>query len=145
MSTPNRLIGFFQKRSVKLSLPFLLLVVGGSFGLKQFTENRYVQKILEISPKKGSDVAAGPKVVTEQLELIRKHELLINFDERQNSFPDLSLFSVLTSNENMLPQHSVLFEFSRNKGKNFKRGTIQPFTKLCHLKIIIQFLLLNKI
>nr|CAH0112931.1 unnamed protein product [Daphnia galeata] len=32
---------FFQKKSVKYSIPFLVLVVGGSFGLKQFTENRY--------------------------------------------------------------------------------------------------------
>merc|ERR1711911_218518 len=35
------IIRFFQRRSVKLALPFLILVVGGSFGLKQFTENRY--------------------------------------------------------------------------------------------------------
>merc|ERR1712116_15353 len=35
------IIRFFQRKSVKLALPFLILVVGGSFGLKQFTENRY--------------------------------------------------------------------------------------------------------
>ncbi|KAI9555349.1 hypothetical protein GHT06_017864 [Daphnia sinensis] len=33
---------FFKKKSVKYSIPFLVLVVGGSFGLKQFTENRQI-------------------------------------------------------------------------------------------------------
>ncbi|XP_046650829.1 cytochrome c oxidase assembly protein COX16 homolog, mitochondrial-like isoform X1 [Daphnia pulicaria] len=37
----QKLQRFFQKKSVKYSIPFLVLVVGGSFGLKQFTENRY--------------------------------------------------------------------------------------------------------
>ncbi|EFX90458.1 hypothetical protein DAPPUDRAFT_39440 [Daphnia pulex] len=37
----HKLQRFFQKKSVKYSIPFLVLVVGGSFGLKQFTENRY--------------------------------------------------------------------------------------------------------
>ncbi|XP_057381785.1 cytochrome c oxidase assembly protein COX16 homolog, mitochondrial-like [Daphnia carinata] len=37
----TKLQKFFKKKSVKYSIPFLVLVVGGSFGLKQFTENRY--------------------------------------------------------------------------------------------------------
>lgn len=35
------ILRFFQRKSVKLGIPFLVLVVGGSFGLQQFTENRY--------------------------------------------------------------------------------------------------------
>jgi len=35
------IVSFFQRKSVKLGIPFLVLVVGGSFGLQQFTENRY--------------------------------------------------------------------------------------------------------
>ena len=36
------ILRFFQRKSVKFAIPFLVLVVGGSFGLKQFTENRSV-------------------------------------------------------------------------------------------------------
>ena len=32
----------FKKKSFKYGLPFLLFVVGGSFGLKQFTQLRYL-------------------------------------------------------------------------------------------------------
>ncbi|XP_042893191.1 cytochrome c oxidase assembly protein COX16 homolog, mitochondrial-like [Penaeus japonicus] len=33
--------GFLQRRSVRFGVPFLLLVVGGSFGLKEFAQIRY--------------------------------------------------------------------------------------------------------
>ncbi|XP_068215148.1 cytochrome c oxidase assembly protein COX16 homolog, mitochondrial [Palaemon carinicauda] len=33
--------GFLQNRSVKVGIPFLLLIVGGSFGLKEFAQLRY--------------------------------------------------------------------------------------------------------
>ncbi|ENN75362.1 cytochrome c oxidase assembly protein COX16 homolog, mitochondrial [Dendroctonus ponderosae] len=39
---------FMKKRSVKFGLPFLLLMVGGSFGLREFTSLRY--KFSKVSP-----------------------------------------------------------------------------------------------
>ncbi|XP_064103423.1 cytochrome c oxidase assembly protein COX16 homolog, mitochondrial-like [Macrobrachium nipponense] len=33
--------GFLQRRSVRVGIPFLMLIVGGSFGLKEFTQLRY--------------------------------------------------------------------------------------------------------
>lgn len=32
---------FLSRRSVKYGIPFLIVVVGGSFGLKEFTQLRY--------------------------------------------------------------------------------------------------------
>jgi hypothetical protein len=40
ISTRNRLNVLFKKRSIKYGLPFLLFVVGGSFGLRQWTQIR---------------------------------------------------------------------------------------------------------
>ncbi|CAG9766652.1 unnamed protein product [Ceutorhynchus assimilis] len=39
---------FFNKKSVKYGLPFLVLIVGGSFGLKEFTQLRY--QFRKVSP-----------------------------------------------------------------------------------------------
>lgn len=33
--------GFFRRKSTRLAVPFLLLVVGGSFGLREFAQIRY--------------------------------------------------------------------------------------------------------
>ncbi|XP_015586875.1 cytochrome c oxidase assembly protein COX16 homolog, mitochondrial isoform X2 [Cephus cinctus] len=32
---------FFQKKLVKLGVPFMVLILGGSFGLREFTELKY--------------------------------------------------------------------------------------------------------
>jgi len=39
---------FFRRKSVKYGLPFLILMVGGSFGLREFSQLRYQFK--KVSP-----------------------------------------------------------------------------------------------
>lgn len=46
----EKLVKFFNKKSVKYSIPFLVLVVGGSFGLKHFTENRQANFPFVVEP-----------------------------------------------------------------------------------------------
>ncbi|CAH1115474.1 unnamed protein product [Psylliodes chrysocephalus] len=43
---------FFKRRSVKYGLPFFVLMVGGSFGLREFTSLRYqFSKVSKIRPE----------------------------------------------------------------------------------------------
>ncbi|CAH0559686.1 unnamed protein product [Brassicogethes aeneus] len=42
---------FLKRKSVKFGLPFLLLVLGGSFGLREFTQLRYqFSRISKVNP-----------------------------------------------------------------------------------------------
>ena len=40
--------GFMKKRVFKHGLPFVIFIVGGSFGLREFTQVRYVENLIYI-------------------------------------------------------------------------------------------------
>ncbi|XP_072394812.1 cytochrome c oxidase assembly protein COX16 homolog, mitochondrial [Diabrotica undecimpunctata] len=43
---------FFKKKSVKYGLPFFVLMIGGSFGLREFTNLRYqFAKVSSVKPE----------------------------------------------------------------------------------------------
>ncbi|KAI4459574.1 mitochondrial outer membrane protein 25 [Holotrichia oblita] len=44
----NKLLAILNRKSVKYAVPFFILVVGGSFGLKEFAKLRY--QFSQISP-----------------------------------------------------------------------------------------------
>ncbi|XP_023026964.1 cytochrome c oxidase assembly protein COX16 homolog l(3)neo43 [Leptinotarsa decemlineata] len=48
----QKIKAFLNQRSVKYGLPFLVLVVGGSFGLKEFAQLRYqFSKVSKVRPE----------------------------------------------------------------------------------------------
>ncbi|KAJ8917978.1 hypothetical protein NQ315_011431 [Exocentrus adspersus] len=66
----NTLNNFFKRKSIKYGVPFLIVVVGGSFGLKEFTQLRYqFSKISQIRPdelkKKGIEMKKPGEVTLE--------------------------------------------------------------------------------
>ncbi|KAF7278463.1 cytochrome c oxidase assembly protein COX16 homolog l(3)neo43 [Rhynchophorus ferrugineus] len=48
LSFRGTLVRLFKRRAFKYGLPFLVLMVGGSFGLKEFTQLRY--QFSKVSP-----------------------------------------------------------------------------------------------
>lgn len=51
MNSLERIQQFFNQRFVKFGLPFLFVIVGGSFGLKEFAQLRYqFSRKSQISP-----------------------------------------------------------------------------------------------
>ncbi|XP_056616117.1 cytochrome c oxidase assembly protein COX16 homolog, mitochondrial [Triplophysa dalaica] len=66
----NQLRKLFNNRTVKYGVPMLLLVVGGSFGLREFTQIRYdAQKI-----RKKLDPSLEARVNTQNQTVILQEE-----------------------------------------------------------------------
>ncbi|KAM8833830.1 cytochrome c oxidase assembly protein COX16 homolog, mitochondrial [Synchiropus picturatus] len=73
-----------KNKTIKYGVPMLLLVVGGSFGLREFTQIRYdAQKIrrkLDPSLEAKIDVQKQPVILQEEYEKMKK----VNLDEWRN-------------------------------------------------------------
>ncbi|CAL4071249.1 unnamed protein product [Meganyctiphanes norvegica] len=61
-------MGFLQRRSFRFGVPFLVMIVGGSFGLQKFTELRYEYRSRKRVSKEEADAYGvkmkDPKEVT---------------------------------------------------------------------------------
>ncbi|XP_022919908.2 cytochrome c oxidase assembly protein COX16 homolog, mitochondrial [Onthophagus taurus] len=77
----EKLTYFFRKKSVRYAIPFLTLVVGGSFGLKEFSRLRYdfsrVNPVREEAQKVGIEMKK-PSEITIEKEYERLKELDID-------------------------------------------------------------------
>lgn len=52
MGPMQRVQKFFNRRLVKLGLPFMILMIGGSFGLREFTALRFqFRPVTSVSPE----------------------------------------------------------------------------------------------
>ncbi|KAM9777676.1 cytochrome c oxidase assembly protein COX16 homolog, mitochondrial [Neosynchiropus ocellatus] len=73
-----------KNKTIKYGLPMLLLVVGGSFGLREFAQIRYdAQKIrrkLDPSLEAKIDVQKQPVILQEEYEKMKR----VNLDEWKN-------------------------------------------------------------
>lgn len=78
---------FFKSKFIRFGTPFILLVVGGSFGLREFSQIRYDhRKIKFISPEelKKQGIEMKPRgsvtIETEYKKLVEK----VNLDNYEN-------------------------------------------------------------
>ncbi|XP_034053708.1 cytochrome c oxidase assembly protein COX16 homolog, mitochondrial [Gymnodraco acuticeps] len=73
-----------KNRTIKYGVPMLLLVVGGSFGLREFTQIRYdsqrIRKKLDPSLEAKVNVERQPVILEEEYEKIKK----VNMEEWRN-------------------------------------------------------------
>jgi len=71
---------FFRRKSVKYGLPFLIMIVGGSFGLKEFTSLRYqFRKVSPVNPEEAKKFGVEMKKPGE-VTLETEYEKLKNLD-----------------------------------------------------------------
>lgn len=78
---------FFKNKFIRYGLPFILLVVGGSFGLKEFSQIRYdYRKVKFISPEelKKQGIEMKPRgsvtIETEYKKLLEQ----VNLEDYEN-------------------------------------------------------------
>ncbi|XP_006798643.1 cytochrome c oxidase assembly protein COX16 homolog, mitochondrial [Neolamprologus brichardi] len=76
---------FLQKnKTVKYGIPMLLLVIGGSFGLREFTQIRYdsqkIRKRLDPSLEAKVNIQRQPVILEEEYERLKE----MNLDEWKN-------------------------------------------------------------
>ncbi|KAF3845286.1 hypothetical protein F7725_008449 [Dissostichus mawsoni] len=73
-----------KNKTIKYGVPMLLLVVGGSFGLREFTQIRYdsqrIRKKLDPSLEAKVNVERQPVILEEEYEKIKK----MNMEEWRN-------------------------------------------------------------
>ncbi|KAF3845268.1 hypothetical protein F7725_008431 [Dissostichus mawsoni] len=73
-----------KNKTIKYGVPMLLLVVGGSFGLREFTQIRYdsqrIRKKLDPSLEAKVNVERQPVILEEEYEKIKK----VNMEEWRN-------------------------------------------------------------
>ncbi|KAM6912131.1 cytochrome c oxidase assembly protein COX16 homolog, mitochondrial [Xenentodon cancila] len=73
-----------KNKTVKYGVPMLLLVVGGSFGLREFTQIRYdaqkIRKRLDPSLEVKVDTQRQPVILEEEYEKMKE----MNLDEWKN-------------------------------------------------------------
>ncbi|XP_033984984.1 cytochrome c oxidase assembly protein COX16 homolog, mitochondrial [Trematomus bernacchii] len=73
-----------KNKTIKYGVPMLLLVVGGSFGLREFTQIRYdsqrIRKKLDPSLEAKVNVERQPVILEEEYEKIKK----LKMDEWRN-------------------------------------------------------------
>ncbi|KAK5886834.1 hypothetical protein CesoFtcFv8_017831 [Champsocephalus esox] len=73
-----------KNKTMKYGVPMLLLVVGGSFGLREFTQIRYdsqrIRKKLDPSLEAQVNVERQPVILEEEYEKIKK----VNMEEWRN-------------------------------------------------------------
>ncbi|KAL3049658.1 hypothetical protein OYC64_009002 [Pagothenia borchgrevinki] len=73
-----------KNKTIKYGVPMLLLVVGGSFGLREFTQIRYdsqrIRKKLDPSLEAKVNVERQPVILEEEYEKIKK----LKMDEWKN-------------------------------------------------------------
>lgn len=72
---------FFRNKHVKLAVPFLLFVVGGSIGLREFTALKYKYRAVEtINLREEAKKIGVPVRKLEETTLEAQYELLKNQD-----------------------------------------------------------------
>ncbi|XP_005746553.1 cytochrome c oxidase assembly protein COX16 homolog, mitochondrial [Maylandia zebra] len=73
-----------KNKTVKYGIPMLLLVVGGSFGLREFTQIRYdsqkIRKRLDPSLEAKVNIQRQPVILEEEYEKLKE----MNLDEWKN-------------------------------------------------------------
>ncbi|KAI4797275.1 cytochrome c oxidase assembly protein COX16 homolog, mitochondrial [Pseudochaenichthys georgianus] len=73
-----------KNKTIQYGVPMLLLVVGGSFGLREFTQIRYdsqrIRKKLDPSLEAQVNVERQPVILEEEYEKIKK----VNLEEWRN-------------------------------------------------------------
>lgn len=73
-----------KNKTVKYGIPMLLLVIGGSFGLREFTQIRYdsqkIRKRLDPSLEAKVNIQRQPVILEEEYERLKE----MNLDEWKN-------------------------------------------------------------
>ncbi|XP_029982082.1 cytochrome c oxidase assembly protein COX16 homolog, mitochondrial [Sphaeramia orbicularis] len=73
-----------KNKTVKYGVPMLLLVVGGSFGLREFTQIRYdaqrIKKKLDPALEAKVNIQRQPNILEEEYEKLKE----VNLDEWKN-------------------------------------------------------------
>ncbi|XP_037929650.1 cytochrome c oxidase assembly protein COX16 homolog, mitochondrial-like [Teleopsis dalmanni] len=86
MSFSAKVNYFFKQKSVKYGIPFLLCIVGGSFGLQEFAKLRYqFSKTKQVTPEDMKKYGVTMKK-SEEVTLENEFEKIqtINIDEWEN-------------------------------------------------------------
>ncbi|XP_018799278.1 PREDICTED: cytochrome c oxidase assembly protein COX16 homolog, mitochondrial [Bactrocera latifrons] len=86
MSLTQKLNVLFKRKSIKYGVPFLILIVGGSFGLEQFARLRYqFSRKQPVNPEDMEKYGVTMKK-PEEVTLDKEYERIksLNIDEWEN-------------------------------------------------------------
>ncbi|KRT81062.1 hypothetical protein AMK59_5921 [Oryctes borbonicus] len=75
----DKLLAFLNKKSVKYAIPFFVLVIGGSFGLREFAQLRY-QFTQVSSIRKEAEKLGIPMKKSSEVTLEKEYEKLKDLD-----------------------------------------------------------------
>ncbi|XP_053969713.1 cytochrome c oxidase assembly protein COX16 homolog, mitochondrial [Anastrepha obliqua] len=86
MSSTQKLNSLFKRKSIRYGVPFLFLMVGGSFGLEQFSKLRYeFSRKRTVSPQEMEKLGVSMKK-SDEVTLDKEYEKIksLNIDEWEN-------------------------------------------------------------